>query len=116
MYRHVDKRIFLGLIWGRIMAPSLLKNEQKLPKMVYIISNYLVLHFGENFMKIRTKILKLQMHENLHKNVNKTCFRSHFYAIFHEILKGQLKLQICYSFTPLISCVVFNPFKIAIHF
>ena len=29
-----------------------------------------VLHFGENFMKIGTKIAKLQMHENLHKNVN----------------------------------------------
>ena len=26
----------------------------------------LVLHFGENFMKIQTKIAKLQMHENLH--------------------------------------------------
>ena len=25
---------------------------QKLPKMVYIIPNFLVLHFGENFMKI----------------------------------------------------------------
>ena len=38
--------------------------------MVYIIPNFLVLHFGENFMKIQTKIAKLQMHENLHKNVN----------------------------------------------
>ena len=49
--------IFLGLIWGRILAPSQFKNEQKLP-------NFLILHFGENFMKIRTKIAKLQMHEN----------------------------------------------------
>ena len=29
-----------------------------------IIPNFLVLHFGENFMKIGTKIAKLQMHEN----------------------------------------------------
>ena len=43
--------------------------------MVYIILNFLVLHFGEKFMKIRTKIPKLQMHENLHKN-------SHFMQIF----------------------------------
>ena len=35
------------------------KIEQKLPKVVYIIPNYLVLQFGENFMKIRTKIAKL---------------------------------------------------------
>ena len=48
--------IFLGLIWDQISAPSQFKNEQKLPKMVYIIPNFLVLHFGENFMKIWTKI------------------------------------------------------------
>ena len=42
--------------------------------MVYIIPNFLVLHYGENFMKIRTKIAKLQMHENLHKNVNENMF------------------------------------------
>ena len=47
---------FLGLIWCLILAPSKLKNEQKLSKMVYIIPNFLVLHFGENFMKIGTKI------------------------------------------------------------
>ena len=35
--------------------------------MVYIIPNFLVLHFGENLMKIRTKLEKLQMHEILHK-------------------------------------------------
>ena len=40
------------------------KKEQKLSKMVYIVPNILVLHFGENFMKIRRKIAKLQMHEN----------------------------------------------------
>ena len=62
--------IFLGLIWGRITASSQFKNEQKLPKIVYFISNVLVLHFGEKYMNIRTKIAKLQMHENLHKNVN----------------------------------------------
>ena len=51
---------------GFSSAPSQFKNEQKLPKMVYIIPNSFVLHFGENFMKIRTKIAKLQMHEKLH--------------------------------------------------
>ena len=40
--------IFLGLM-----------NEKNLPKMVYIIRNFLVLHFGENFIKIRTKIAKI---------------------------------------------------------
>ena len=53
--------------------------------MVYIIPNFLVLHFGENFMQIRSKILKLQMHEKLDKNVNENMF-SHFYAIFHVFL------------------------------
>ena len=42
------------------------------------------LHFGEIFMKIWTKIAKLQMHENLHKN-------SHLYAIFHEFLWRAIK-------------------------
>ena len=69
--------IFLGLIWGRISAPSQLKNEPKLSKMMYIFLNFLVRHCGENFMKIRTKIPKLQMHEILH---------SHFYANFHDFL------------------------------
>ena len=59
--------IFLGLIWGQISASSQFKNEQKLPKMVYyIVPNFLVLHFGEKFVKILTKVPKLQMHENLH--------------------------------------------------
>ena len=66
--------IFLDLIWGRTSAPSQLKNEQKLHKMVYIFPNYLVLHFGENFMKIRTKIAKLQMHENVYNIVNENMF------------------------------------------
>ena len=48
--------------------------KKKLPKMVYIIPNFLVLHFDENFTKIRSKILRLQMHENLHKNVNENMF------------------------------------------
>ena len=34
--------------------------------MVYIIPNFLVLYFGENFMKIQTNIPKLQMQANLH--------------------------------------------------
>ena len=55
------------MIWGRMSALTHLKNEQKLPKMAYIIPNFLVLHFGEIFMKIRTKIAKLHVHENLYK-------------------------------------------------
>ena len=40
--------------------------NQKLPKVVYIIPNFLVLHFGENFKKIK-KHTKKQIRENLHK-------------------------------------------------
>ena len=57
-----------------LTSSEMSKNFQK---MVYIILNFLVLHFGENFMRIRTKIAKLQMHENLHKNY------SHFYTNFY---------------------------------
>ena len=55
---------------------------------------FLVLYFYENFMKIRTKLAKFQIHENLHKNV-----LSHFYANFHEFYEEQSKQQIhvCYS-------------------
>ena len=67
-------RVIPSLIWGRISVPSQFKNEQKLAKMVYIIPNFLVLHFGGNFMKIEAKIAKLQIHENLHKNVNENMF------------------------------------------
>ena len=42
--------------------------------MIYIIPDFLVLQFSENFMKIRTKIAKIQMHEKLHKNVNENMF------------------------------------------
>ena len=69
--------IFLSLILGWITAPSQFENEQKLPKIVYIIPNFLVLHFGENLMKIILKIPKLQVHEKLHKI---------FYAIYHVFL------------------------------
>ena len=51
--------IFLDLIWGQISAPSQLNNGQKLPKMVYIIPTFLVLHFGEIYMKIRAKNSKV---------------------------------------------------------
>ena len=67
---------------GRTSAPSRFKNEQKLPIMVYIIPKFLVLHFGENFMKIQTKIAKLQMHENLYKNMNKNMFSFMFLSKF----------------------------------
>ena len=50
-------------------------------------------------MKIRSKIPKLQIHENLHKNVNENMF-------FMSNYGGPLKQQICYSFTLLISYMV----------
>ena len=87
-----DPGIFLGLIWSRISAFSKLKNRQKLPKMVYIILNFLVLHFGENFIEIGTKIAKLQMHENFHKNVNENMFHSHFCGNFHKFEGHMLQL------------------------
>ena len=81
-YYYYTPEIFLRLILGLILAPSQLKNEQKLPKMVFIIPNYLVLHFGENFMKIQTEIAKLQIHENLHKNMNENMFSFTFLCKF----------------------------------
>ena len=109
---------FLGLIWGQITAPSQIKNESKLPRMVYIISDFLVLHFSENFMEIWSKIQKLQMHENLHKNVNENMFSYTFLCNFSWIfmLGNFKKQQKCYSFTLLISFMVFNPFKMAVQF
>ena len=66
------------------------KNEQKLPKMGLIISNFLVLHVGDNFIEIRSKLAKLQMHENFHKNVNEK-------QIFMSFEEGQLKQQMLYT-------------------
>ena len=62
----VAYRDFPRLDLGQNIGPWQFKNEQKIPKMVHIIPNFLVLHFGENLMKIQTKIAKLQMHEKLH--------------------------------------------------
>ena len=59
--------------------------------MVYIIPNFLVLHFGENFMKIWLKIPKLQMYENCIKKWMKTCFHSYFMQFFMSFYGGQLK-------------------------
>ena len=78
---------------GRILAPSQFNNEQKLPKMVYIIPNFLVLHFGENFLKIRTKIPKLQMHENFHKHV----FIHIIMQIFMSFYEGHLNQLMLYT-------------------
>ena len=64
------------------MALSQYNNDINFPKMVYIIRNFLVLHFGEIFMKIGTKIAKLKMHENLQKNVNENMFSFSFLCNF----------------------------------
>ena len=63
--------------------------------MVYIIPNFLILHLGENNIKIRTNLAKLQMHENLHKNVNKNMFSFTFLCTFSGVFDWQLKQQIC---------------------
>ena len=68
-----DGRDFPRLDLGPNIGPIPIKKNlkgQNLSEMVDIIPNFLVLHFGENFMEIRTKIPKLQMHEILHKNMN----------------------------------------------
>ena len=44
--------IFLSLIYGQVSAPSEFRNGQKLTKRVFNTPNFLVLHFGENFMEI----------------------------------------------------------------
>ena len=49
-------------------------------------------------------LANLQMHKN----------SQHFYANFHEFYERQLKQQICFSFTQLISYMGFNPFKMAV--
>ena len=58
--------------------------------MMYIFPNFLVLHFGEDFMKIQTKIAKLLMHENLHKFVNVHIF----VQIFMRYYEGRNILQL----------------------
>ena len=58
--------------------------------MVYIIPNFLVLHFGENIMKIWTTIAKFQMHENLHKNVNENIFIHIFVQFFMSFYGGHM--------------------------
>ena len=81
-------------------------------KKVYIIPKCLVLHFGENFMEIGTKTAEVQVLENLHINVNENMFSLMFMSLYER----QLKQQTCYSFTLLISFMVFNPFQMAVQF
>ena len=54
--------------------------------MVYIIPNFLVLYFGENLMKIWTKIAKLKMHENWIKCEWKHVFIHIFVQMFMSFL------------------------------
>ena len=81
---------------------------------MYIIRNFLVLHFVGNFMKIQTKIAKLQVHENLYKNVNENMFS---FTLLDKVswvfVKGN-KSNRC--LTLLISYMVFNPFKLSVQF
>ena len=54
--------------------------------MLYSIPIFLVVHFGENFVKIRSKIPKLQMHEKFHKNVNENI---HIFMQFFTYFYGE---------------------------
>ena len=92
MIHHTDTGIFLGLIWG----PVPIKNQHKLPKMVYIIPNFLGLHFGEYFLKFRIKLAKLQIHE----------FFLNFYAICHEFILWALATNILQLYTTNFLCGV----------
>ena len=70
--------------------------------MVYIIPNFIVLLFGENFMKIKTKIAMLWKHENLHKNVElRNCeWYTPFWEFFVKAWKFAYKCEWnMYSFT-----------------
>ena len=87
------------------------------PRYVYH-SQFLVLHFGENFMKIRTEIPTLQMHENNHKMWMKTCFH-HFntiYTIFYEFLWWATKAINMFELYTADFFYVFNPLKMAVQF
>ena len=86
--------------------------SKKLPKMVYIIPILLVLHFGENFVIIQSKIPKLQIHEKLHKNVNENMFSFTFFMqFFIYFYRGQLQQLYTANFL-----YVFNPFKMGVQF
>ena len=79
---------FPDLAQGWILAPSQLKNEQKRPKMVYIIPNFLDLHLVKISWKSEKK-MQLQMHENSHKNVNENMFSFTFLYKFSCVyMKG----------------------------
>ena len=67
-FRRDFPRSDLGPIKGPFSIQKLATNSQN---GVYP-SQFLVLHFGEDFMKLRSK--KLRMHEKLHKNVNENMF------------------------------------------
>ena len=87
------------------------------PKMLSFTPNYLILHFGKDFMKIGTKRAKLQLRENLHKNVNENMFSFTFICKFSLVFyEGQLKKQICYSYILLISYMSLNQFKMVVQF
>ena len=65
-----------------ISALSQFKYQQKLPKMVNNITNFLLLHLGK------------KNHENLTQNSSYRCFHSHFYASFSRlIMKANHRMQ-----------------------
>ena len=90
--------IFLGLIRGRILATSQLKNEQKLLKMVHIIPNFLVLYFCGNFMKMSKNSSYRSM------KICKNMFSFTFYTNFIKYVTAKL-----YTAN-------FNLFKLAVKF
>ena len=62
---------------------------------MHIIPNFYIQQFGENFMKIRTKILKLQMHEHLHTNVKENIYIfMQFFIVIMVAIKATDMLQL----------------------
>ena len=83
--------IFLSLIWGQISAPSKILKWAKTSQNGVYHSQFLSSKFWWKFMKILTKIAKLQIHENLHKNVNENMFSFTFLCKFSWVLWRAIK-------------------------
>ena len=97
--------IFLGQIWGRMLTPCQLKNEQKLPKKVHYIPNSLAFHFGEQIHEHR----KLQMFRftswckppwvNIAVNATGYCF--HYLLVWHLDINIKNQRKIVNIFLPI---------------
>ena len=64
------------------LSKTLFFKDLTRPDLGVYHSQYLSSTFWRNFMKIRTKIVKLQLYENLHTNVNENMFSFTFLCKF----------------------------------